>query len=139
MISWKCASYASLGYNQTNPWQPGDPRLGYTYAKFEVPQFGEIGLPWGSYFGLLIQTHYFKGRMHFKGPTQKKALKVLARLFFVLLSLAIPQVPAKLIDSDDLLWLQLVVKVFIPTALLGILVFGFLDEAFFKMKLYDPD
>lgn len=56
----------------------------YRFSRFEVPQFGEVGLPLGSYLGLLIQTKFFNGRMHFTGPMHKKGLKLLGRaVFFV--------------------------------------------------------
>ena len=87
-----------------------------------------------------MQTKLFHGRGHFKGPEEKKGLKVLARAFLFTFVACIIFLPVYLtIDYRDSLFVRLVVQVMLPLTVALMIGFGFMDELFFKLKLYDPD
>lgn len=90
--------------------------------------------------GTLLQTKLFKGRMHFKGPEDKKVFKVLGRAFFLAIVAIVIFLPVYLIvNRDDNVYVRLVVQVFVPLTVAMIIIFGLMDQFFFKIKLYEPD
>jgi len=104
-----------------------NPDFHYQFASFEVPEFGEVGIPYGAYIGILLQTQLFGGRKHFQGPTQKKGLKLLGRAIgFLIIALPI-RVLLITIDADDKLVFRLFFQVFLPSMLITLLMFGFMD------------
>jgi hypothetical protein len=111
----------------------------YQFAEYEIPQFGKVGLPWGAYIGLLLQTWLFKGRSHFQGPMHRKNLKLLGR-FCLLFGFAwLSEYAIAHIDNNGSFYSQLFLKYFIPMAIFGLLVLGFMDELFLCLHLYEPD
>ena len=64
---------------------------------------------------------------------------MLGRLALFLIVVAFVEVPLKIIDWDDGLVMRMFVKVFLPTAIEGCVLFAFMDQLFFRLKLYDPD
>lgn len=64
---------------------------------------------------------------------------MLARLAIFVLLGAIIVFPIMFIDADDGLEMRLFVQVMIPCTIYTIVAFGFCDQLFFKLKLYDID
>jgi Na+/H+ antiporter NhaD/arsenite permease-like protein len=65
---------------------------------------------------------------------------MLARLaFFVSFAVVIVLLPLILIDADDGMEMRIFLQVMIPCAAFAIVAFGFCDQLFFKLKLYDID
>jgi len=64
---------------------------------------------------------------------------MLGRLAILLIILALCYLPSLFIDSDDGYQVRLFLQVFVPCTVFSIVLFGFCDQLFFKMKLYDLD
>ena len=47
--------------------------------------------------------------------------------------------PLYLVDYDDGMSVRLFLQVFVPLTVFSIIIFGFCDQLFFKLKLYDED
>ena len=64
---------------------------------------------------------------------------MLVRLVIFLAILGLCWLPSLFIDSDDGYQVRLFLEVFVPCTVFSIVLFGFCDQLFFKMKLYDLD
>lgn len=65
---------------------------------------------------------------------------MLGRLsLFVSFAVVLVALPLMLCDQDDGLTIRLFLQVMIPLVAFAIVAFGFCDQLFFKLKLYDID
>lgn len=59
--------------------------------------------------------------------------------FFVSFGVVLVYLPLKLFNVENGLKIRLFLQVMLPCAAYAILAFGFCDQLFFKLKLYDID
>lgn len=97
-----------------------------------------MGIGFGGYYGLIVQSAKFDGMRHYLQPEEKTVLKIIGRIFTAILICA-PIMTLYLLSTSQIpnVYLLMLVKTLIPTTVAGMLLFGFSDEVSLRLRLYD--
>lgn len=101
---------------------------------------GTSAVGFGCFYGVILQSKFFKGMSQYVQPQKNLLLKILGRLG-VTLGISTPILLMFLfLNSNSItnIYLLLILKTLIPLFVATTLMFGVSDEANLKLGLYEP-
>jgi hypothetical protein len=97
-----------------------------------------VGIGFGGYYGLILQSAKFDGMRHYLQPEEKIVFKIIGRIIQPVL-ICTPIMALYLLGTSQIsnVYLLMLVKSLIPTTFVGVHLFGFSDELSLRLHFYD--
>ena len=115
-----------------------DKALSRAFARSYLLYFGQTGLAYGSYCGVLFQSQFFEGRSRFQPPKKYFPIKYVGRVL-LLITLYAPRfiMTGKFDRQMDNDYAEFFFLSFLPNFTIAFVVFAFTDSLCLLVRLYD--